>query len=152
MRLLGRNGSIEIESRDDAIIERSDARGTKPLPLVSVGPFHKAFGAAISQGDVHLGCPFRTSGPPNRYGIDLKFYQAETKSLGNMTQSVFPGDDFPDFVLCFRALYRISAPAPVIASAISHRTSWPPEPVIWLRCGICRARPNVICIGASVGT
>jgi hypothetical protein len=34
----------EIRSRDDATLARSDASITEPLWLVSVGPFHKAFG------------------------------------------------------------------------------------------------------------
>ncbi len=54
-RLLERDGrpAIEIESRDGAILGRSGASVTEPLPLVGVGPFHKATGAAISQRDVH---------------------------------------------------------------------------------------------------
>jgi hypothetical protein len=55
MPLLGRDRrrSIAIERRDDAVLGRSGASIIEPLPLVSVGPFHEACGAAISQGNVH---------------------------------------------------------------------------------------------------
>src|ERR1700730_14327747 len=44
----------EIWSRDDATLARSDASITEPLWLVNVGPFLKAFGTAIFQGNIHL--------------------------------------------------------------------------------------------------
>jgi hypothetical protein len=57
MRLFGRRRHplSEVRSRDDATLARSGASITEPLRLVSVGPFHKAFGTAICQGDIHLG-------------------------------------------------------------------------------------------------
>jgi hypothetical protein len=57
MRLLGRRRHplSKIRSRDDATLARSGASTTKPLRLVSVGPFLKAFGTAIRQGDIRLG-------------------------------------------------------------------------------------------------
>jgi hypothetical protein len=60
MRLLGRRRHplSEIRSRDDATLAHSGASITEPIRLVSVGPFHKAFGTAICQGDIHLGNPF----------------------------------------------------------------------------------------------
>jgi hypothetical protein len=45
----------EIRSRDGATLARSGASITEPLWLVSVGPFLKAFGKAIFQGNIHLG-------------------------------------------------------------------------------------------------
>jgi hypothetical protein len=39
--------SIEIESRDDAILECSGGSVPEPFSLASVGPLHKAVGAAI---------------------------------------------------------------------------------------------------------
>ena len=49
MRLFGRRRHplSEIRSRDDATLARSGASITEPLRLVSLGPFHKAFGTAI---------------------------------------------------------------------------------------------------------
>jgi hypothetical protein len=53
---------IEIWSRDDAILVRSGASIAAPLRLVSVGPFHEAFGTAVCQRDIHLGQPFNIGG------------------------------------------------------------------------------------------
>jgi len=49
MRLFSprRHPLSEIRSRDDATLARSGASITEPLRLVSLGPFHKAFGTAI---------------------------------------------------------------------------------------------------------
>jgi hypothetical protein len=57
MRLLGRRRHllIEIRSRDDATLVRSGASTTELLRLVNVGPFFKAFGTAICQGNIHIG-------------------------------------------------------------------------------------------------
>ena len=57
MRLLGRRRHplSEIRSRDDVTLARSGASITEPVRLVSVGPFHKAFGTAIFEGNIHLG-------------------------------------------------------------------------------------------------
>jgi hypothetical protein len=57
MRLFGRRRHplSEIRSRDDATLARSGASITEPLWLVSVGPFLKAVGTAIFQGNIHLG-------------------------------------------------------------------------------------------------
>jgi hypothetical protein len=56
MRLfsLRRHPLSEIRSRDDATLARSGASISEPLRLVSVGPFLKAFGTAICQGNIHL--------------------------------------------------------------------------------------------------
>jgi hypothetical protein len=75
MRLFGRRRHplSEIRSRDDATLARSDASITEPLWLVSVGPFHKAFGTAIFEG-IYISAnllQFRST----RYGIDFDFYQ-----------------------------------------------------------------------------
>jgi hypothetical protein len=63
MRLLGRRRYplIKIRSRDDATLARPGASMTKPLRLVSVGAFHKAFGTAICQRDIHHGYPLFNS-------------------------------------------------------------------------------------------
>jgi hypothetical protein len=45
----------ESRSRDDATLACSGAGITEPLRLVGVGPFLKAFGTAICQGNMHLG-------------------------------------------------------------------------------------------------
>ncbi len=56
MRLLGRRRHllIEIRSRDDAALVRSGASTTELLRLVNVGPFPKAFGTAICQGNIQI--------------------------------------------------------------------------------------------------
>jgi hypothetical protein len=56
MRLFGRRRHplIEIRSLDDATLARSGASTTELRQLVSVGPFHKAFGTAICQGNIHI--------------------------------------------------------------------------------------------------
>ncbi len=57
MRLLGwrHHLLIEIRSRDDATRARSGESTTELLRLANVGPFLKAFGTAICQGNIHLG-------------------------------------------------------------------------------------------------
>jgi hypothetical protein len=56
MRLFGRRRHplIEIRSRDDATLARSGASTTELLQLVSVGPFHKAFGTAICPKEIYI--------------------------------------------------------------------------------------------------
>ena len=55
MRLFGRRHHrfSEIWSRDNGTFARYGVSLTEPL-RVSIGPFHKAFGTAIFQGDIHL--------------------------------------------------------------------------------------------------
>jgi hypothetical protein len=57
MRLFSRRHHFfsKIRSRDDATLARTGASITEPFRLVSVGPFHKAFGTAICQRNIHLG-------------------------------------------------------------------------------------------------
>jgi len=57
MRLLGRHRYLlmEIRSCDDATLVRSGASATEFLRLMNVGPFLKAFGTAICQGNIHIG-------------------------------------------------------------------------------------------------
>jgi hypothetical protein len=56
MRLFGRRHHrlSEIWSRDKGTFACYGASITGPL-RVSIGPFHKAFGTAIFQGNIHLG-------------------------------------------------------------------------------------------------
>jgi hypothetical protein len=74
MRLFGlrRHPLSEIRSRDDATLARSGGSTTELLRLVNVGPFFKAFGTAICQGNIHLHT-FSNSGQ-TRYGVYFKFY------------------------------------------------------------------------------
>jgi hypothetical protein len=64
MRLVGqrRHPLREIRSGDDATLARSGAGITEPLRLVSFGPFLKAFGTAICQGDIVSAKPSCNSG------------------------------------------------------------------------------------------
>jgi len=73
MRLFGprRHPLSEIRSRDDATLARSGASITEPLRLVSLGPFHKAFGTAIC-GRYKFRLTFLQF-RSTRYGIDFEF-------------------------------------------------------------------------------
>ncbi len=62
MRLFGRRHHrlSKIWRRDNATLAGYGTSLTAPL-RVSIKPFHKAFGAAICQGDIHLDQPFFTT-------------------------------------------------------------------------------------------
>jgi hypothetical protein len=99
MRLFGlrRHPLSEIRSRDDATLARSGASTTELLRLVNVGPFFKAFGTAICQGNIHLHT-FSDSG----IKLDMVFILNFTRHFadGQNILANFPGTNDFDFPLC----------------------------------------------------
>src|SRR6202047_1795193 len=98
MRLLGRRRHplSARRSRDDATPPCSGASITEPLRLVSVGPFHKAFGTAICQGDIHLHNLF-----PIQIKLDMVYILDFTRYFAdgqNISANFLDTNDF-DFLL-----------------------------------------------------
>jgi hypothetical protein len=90
-----------IRSHDDATLARSGASITEPLRLVRVGPFHKAFGTAICQGDIHLDIHLH-----NLFPIQIKLDMVSILEFtryfadGQNISANYPDTNDFDFPLC----------------------------------------------------